>query len=181
MRPLVAWFLVVALASAGAGVARADRAPDETAAQQHFERGERYFAVGRFADAIVEYQLAYDADPLPEFLFDLGQAHRNLRHYDEAIFAFRKYLRLKPDAENRAQVERLIADLETARAAERAIAPTPMTTSPPPPARPIYKRWWFWVGVGVVAAATTTAIVLTTQPAAKGVPSSDLGNLAFPP
>src|SRR5689334_18091434 len=100
-------------------------------AQAHFKKGEKLFALGRFEDALAEYQKAFEEYPLPEFLFNIGQCHRNLGDYDEAIFSFRKYLRLKPDAENREATEELIAELEAekarnpARPARKRVDPIP--------------------------------------------------------
>src|SRR5262245_50838876 len=68
------------------------------AAKQHFYQGEKLFALGRFRDALTQYEAAFDASPLPAFLFNIGQCHRNLHDLDAAIFSYRKYLRLLPDA-----------------------------------------------------------------------------------
>ncbi|MGE5187229.1 MAG: tetratricopeptide repeat protein, partial [Acidobacteriota bacterium] len=82
------------------------------AAKRHYDRGEKLFALGRFDQALDEYQKAFDAKPLPGFLFNIGQCYRNLGDYDQAIFSFKKYLKLSPDASNRDKVEKLIGDLE---------------------------------------------------------------------
>ena len=157
-------------------------------AQAHFKKGEKLFALGRFDDALAEYQAAFEAYSLPEFLFNIGQCHRNLGSFDEAIFSFRKYLRLKPDAANRDATEELIAELEAERARNpskpprKRVEPVPDGKGKPvPPARaaskPIYTKWWFWTGIVVVAGAATTAVVIANQDS--GLPGSDLGNLDF--
>jgi tetratricopeptide (TPR) repeat protein len=153
-------------------------------AQGHFRKGEKLFALGRFEDALAEYQKAFEEYPLPEFLFNIGQCHRNLGDYDEAIFSFRKYLRLKPEAENRDATEELIAELEAEKArnpsrpAKKRLAVVP-DGSPDQSvrSRPIYTRWWFWTGIVVVAGAAATAFVVADQDS--GVPDSDFGNLDF--
>ena len=63
--------------------------------------GEKLFALGKFDEALDEYQKAYDAKPLPDFLFNIGQCHRNLGDYEAAIFSFKKFLKLDPEAPNR--------------------------------------------------------------------------------
>ncbi len=155
-------------------------------AQAHFRKGEKLFALGRFEDALAEYQHAFEEYPLPEFLFNIGQCHRNLGSYDEAIFSFRKYLRLKPDAENREATEELIAELEaeTARNPSKPRKPRiePIPSGKPAPrgeaaSKPFYTRWWFWTGIVVVAGAATTAVVIANQDS--GLPGSNLGNLDF--
>ena len=153
-------------------------------AQGHFRKGEKLFALGRFEDALGEYQQAFEEYPLPEFLFNIGQCHRNLGDYDQAIFSFRKYVRLKPDAENRDATEELIAELE----AEKARNPSKPTRKRLDPvagagpdhavrAKPVYTRWWFWTGIVVVAGAAATVFVVANQDS--GVPDSDFGNLDF--
>ena len=51
-------------------------------AKRHYERGEKLFALGKFSDALDEYQKAFDAKPLPGFLFNIGQCYRNLGETD---------------------------------------------------------------------------------------------------
>ena len=85
---------------------------DIALAKQHFETAERLFSLGRFAAALVEYEAAFDAEPLPEFLFNMGQAHRNLGHLTEAVRLFRRFLQLKPDSDRRVALLNTIADLE---------------------------------------------------------------------
>src|SRR6266511_1256884 len=101
MTRLVAANLAVLLAASSLSVtlpareAAARESSDDVAmkrAQTHFKKGEKLFALGRFEDALGEYQQAFEEYPLPEFLFNIGQCHRNLGSYDEAIFSFRKYL-----------------------------------------------------------------------------------------
>src|SRR4029079_5275034 len=93
-------------------VAAADDTATKTA-KQHFERGQKLYALTKLREALDEYQQAFDARPLPDFLFNIGQCYRNLGDYDSAIFSYKKYLAEAPDAPNRAQVEQLIDDLQT--------------------------------------------------------------------
>src|SRR5262249_49096079 len=100
-------------------VALAASHPDpKQLARHHFERAEKLYAVEKFEAALGEYEAAYQAEPLPGFLFNIGQCYRNLGNWRQATFAFKKYLQQKPDARNRAAVENLIADLEHKIAAD---------------------------------------------------------------
>jgi tetratricopeptide (TPR) repeat protein len=158
----------------------------ERRAQAHFQRGEKMFRVGRFQEALVAYQRAFDAMPLPELLFNIAQCYRNLGDPEQAIRSYRRYLHEKPDANNRRQVELTIAELEAEVARQLRenpgrVAANALIVTPPPTVRderrPVYKRWGFWAGVAVVAAgATATAIVLRDS---DRLPESDLGNLDF--
>ena len=109
-RPLIRILITLVVTLLFAGSAFGD--PAERAAKRHFDRGQKLFNLGKFDEALDEYQQAYDAKPIPDILFNIGQCHRNLNNYDAAIFSFKKYLKLAPDAENRDQVEEYIADLE---------------------------------------------------------------------
>lgn len=174
--------IVVAIAARGA---HADDAATR-AAKRHFERGEKLYALTRFSEALDEYQKAFDAKPIPDFLFNIGQCYRNLGDYDSAIFSYRKYLTAAPDAANRAQVEQLIAELESRKDqndTHRLGLQPPRRTEPPPPVaappadHPFYTRWWFWTGIGVVAAGGGVAAYELTRPS--GPPSTNLGNIVF--
>jgi tetratricopeptide (TPR) repeat protein len=158
---------------------RDDRAM--AAAKKRYYKGEKLFALGRFKEALVEYEAAFEASPLPEFLFNIGQCHRNLGDFRSAVFSFRKYIRLRPEADNRDAVEKLIADLEREIAEaddRRPDGPIPPPTGPrrQDESRPVYKKWWFWTGV-VAVGAGTAALVYTLR--GDGLPDSDLGNVDF--
>lgn len=195
------WIVLLAALAQGPRPAAArerDRnADDDPAAAKrargHFQKGEKLFALGKFEEALAEYEAAFNAQSLPEFLFNIGQCHRNLKDYEAAIFSFKKYLRLKPDAANRRAVEKLIEQLEAKIEEEKAVRPpapedegrVPLVppeeeSRPPPPkeSRPFYSKWWFWTGVVVVGAGAGAAVLL--WPAGGDVPGSDLGNIDFP-
>jgi tetratricopeptide (TPR) repeat protein len=184
IRLIVVALLGVALVAAPA---RADDAATKTA-KRHYERGEKLFALGKFDKALDEYQQAFDAKPLPDFLYNIGQCYRNLGDLDQAIFSFRKYLKLQPEAADRDKVDKLIADLEDKRDRGEGkklvdappIAPpvvgVPTRPPPPPPHTPIYKTWWFWTGIAVVAVGGGVGIY---EGAKSSPPGTDLGNINF--
>jgi tetratricopeptide (TPR) repeat protein len=158
----------------------ADDAADR-AARRHYERGQKLFNLQRFEEALDQYQKAFDAKPIPDFLFNIGQCHRNLGDYDAAIFSFKRFLKLDPDAPNREKVEELIAQLEEKKAAEDAkkLRLREDPARPPPPTEastPIYKKWWFWTGVAVVGVAGGVTIYAATS---GGPPDTTLGNIVF--
>src|SRR6188474_3234706 len=137
---MIARLLLLLTIVVGVGVAHADD-PGTRAARRHFERGEKLFALGRFDEALEEYQTAFDAKPLPGFLYNIGQCYRNLADYDQAIFSFKKYLKLEPEASNKEAVERLIEELEEKKAqgeSEKFVKKPKKG-----PDKPIYKKWWF--------------------------------------
>ncbi|HRC55231.1 MAG TPA: tetratricopeptide repeat protein, partial [Kofleriaceae bacterium] len=66
--------------------------PETRTARRHFDKADKLFALGRFDEALEQYEKAFDAKPIPDFLFNIGQCYRNLGDYEAAIFSFRKFL-----------------------------------------------------------------------------------------
>lgn len=92
-------------------------------AREHFRKGTRHYDLGEYGEALTEYKEAYRRFDDPAFLFNIAQCHRRLGERDLALDRYRAYLRKSPEAENRADVERLIAELERQRSAAPAAAP----------------------------------------------------------
>ncbi len=179
-------------------------AGNEQEAKKHFNAGQIHYKLGRFDKALKEYSAAYEIMPLAGFLFNLGQCHRNLKHYERAIFFYEGYLRDKPKARNRAVVEELLAECRgkldeqpkqelALREEERrlkeerekkerqerlALAATsrPAPEVEEPKISPFYKTWWFWTIVGgVAAAAAGGTIYAATSDKTTVLPSGSLG------
>lgn len=177
LRLLLAWLLVVAAVRGAAADDSSTRV-----ARRHFERGEKLYALTKFSEALAEYQQAFDAKPIPDFLFNIGQCYRNLGDYEAAIFSYQKYLKLAPEAANREQVEQLIRDLDGKQQASTSRRlglgrPPPADPAPAAEDSPFYTRWWFWTGVVVVGAAGGVGVYAATRPG--GPPSTSLGNIVF--
>lgn len=131
MRFLVSLLVVAALATPAFAQRKKDR---EKAAIAHYEQGQRHYNLGEFDKAIEEYKAAYALTNAPGLLFNIAQAYRLKKDYEQALFFYRTYLREDPQAENRGDVEALIAELERARQAEKNIEtrpPSPTETRPP--------------------------------------------------
>jgi tetratricopeptide (TPR) repeat protein len=154
--------------------------PDMRAAKRHYDRGQKLFALQKFDEALDQFQQAFDAKPIPDFLFNIGQCHRNLGDYDAAIFSFKRFLKLDPEATNREQVEELIAELEEKKTTDDSkkfgFKKPPREKPPESEGRPVYKKWWFWTGVAVVGVAGGVGIYTLTRP---GAPDTSLGNFGF--
>jgi tetratricopeptide (TPR) repeat protein len=187
---LVAVFL--ALLFSTAAYARDEADPRKLDARRHFESGMAHFNLQEYAFAISEFEDAYRLQPDPAFLYNLGQAHRLAGHDERALYFYRTYLRAAPEADNRAEVESRISDLEPRVAASPStggsVAGRPgehdrklaLSVAPAPSerARPVYKKWWFWTtlaGVAVVGAAVATTVALVPKDAA--IPGGTDGNV----
>jgi tetratricopeptide (TPR) repeat protein len=99
------------------------------------------YDAGEFDKALEDATRAYELDPRPELLFNLGQCHRALGHWQQAEFFYRGFLRQRPDSEARAKVEKLVDKMVAkqqelappAAPAEPLIVPVPVPTPPPLP------------------------------------------------
>ena len=126
--------LVALLGCLGApGVAQAQSDSEKRQqAKEHYEMANRFYDVGKYGDAINEYEKAYLLVEDPALLFNIGQAYRLGDHLEDAIRSYKNYLRRRPDASNRADVEKKIADLERTLDERRragALQPQPAPSS----------------------------------------------------
>jgi tetratricopeptide (TPR) repeat protein len=160
-----------------AAAARADDPERIAVARQHFQMGRELYLKGRFDDAASEFEVGYRFQPQPLFLYNIAQSARRAGRVDKAIDQYRRYLAADPNAPERAEVERYLAELEHLRAAS-----TPPPTAPAPaPAPHARSRRGLWIGLGVGAAAVVVAGVATglALGLTRGAPSTDLGNHVF--
>lgn len=173
----------------------------EKIARGHFDRAEKAFNLRRFDEALAGYQAAYEALPLPAFLFNIAQCHRNVRNHEQAVFFYQRYLSLSPDASNRPVVEELIAEQKKQLAAQQAaaaaapdedrsaepvnLAARPEATEPgrpvanlqqPPPdaAQTRWKqaRWWL---AGALAVAVIGGVTLLALRGSDSAPMGSIG------
>jgi tetratricopeptide (TPR) repeat protein len=139
------------------------------AARKLYELGMGRFQLDEWDAAIAYWEEGFRNRPAPEFLYNIGQAHRLAHRPDKALVFYQKYLRMSPDAANRAEVERVMATLErSAPPANAGAQPTASSAGPAAPSdRPLVRKPWFWVAVGggiaVVATAVTVGVVVGTQ------------------
>lgn len=107
-------YLALALATAGLSPVLAHG--DENAkvkAGVYFEIGSKAYREARYQDAVNAFVEAYRLDPDPALVYNTGQAWEKLGNLPNALRAYRDYLRLAPDAPDRATVEAIIQNLET--------------------------------------------------------------------
>lgn len=122
----------------------------EEDAQARFERGQRYYDLGRYPEAIREFEEGYLLTGLPAFLLNIAQAYRLSGEDAKAAEYYRRFLdKAEADDPARPSAEKILAEL-------RAKGPaTPTSLQAPPPAqappiepRPASKRRWLWIGAG---------------------------------
>jgi tetratricopeptide (TPR) repeat protein len=163
----------------------------------HYQQATRAYDLGKYQEAVDEYQKVYEIDGDPVMLYNIAQAYRLNDQPQESIHFYRRYLQRSPEARNKDDVERKITAMEKLiedrRKAAAAVVPPPpkpevvepktepppapvVTTPvvvvppPPPPAPPSATRrviGWSMVGAGV--ASGVVAII-------EGVHAKNLGD-----
>jgi len=87
------------------------QARDLEAARRHFRKASQSFAGGDFQAAATEYTLAYQASDDPLLLYNIAVALRLSGQRPQALRAYRMYLKLVPNPDNRAECEAAIREL----------------------------------------------------------------------
>lgn len=80
-------------------------------AREAYARGQALFDQGKFAEAEAAFAEAYALVPNPLVLLSTAECETRLGKLDDAYVAFERYLRDRPDAPDRADVERKAAEL----------------------------------------------------------------------
>gem|GEM_PF-3988252 len=118
-RVVTGGMLVIALVVLAAGRCEATT---HVTTQKNTQNARRLYELGRFLDAATAYEAAYKETGEPILMFNLGQCHRRLGNDTKALEFYTQYLRREPEAPNRPEVQRWIA-----QAQENIRAKEPMT------------------------------------------------------
>ena len=92
--------------------AEAQPTGNKAQAKALYDKGNVQYNLGRWKEAIDLFTQAYEAYDDPLILFNIGQAYRQDGNCSRAIFFYKRYLALKPNAPNRAEVEKFIEKLQ---------------------------------------------------------------------
>jgi len=134
-RPLVGLMaLVMTLGVAMAGDAAAMQLSPLQKAEmkQHYDKATRAYDIQKYTEAVEEYQKAYEIGGDPAMLYNVAQSYRLNDQLPDALRFYRRYLQRSPNARNREDVERKIADLERTIAERRKASASAVQTAPPP-------------------------------------------------
>ncbi len=185
MMPRIAALALVGLLGTAATVAHAG--PGETAkANSHYKQGTGFLAQSLYAQALAEFQAAYELDPKPLLHYHMARAEQGAGHRQEALELYRRYLDEEPAGKGsddaRKQVVALVKDLVD-HPPVAPPPPEPPKSDPPPPdpgtttgtAHPIvttipaepappprHHRDWRFVGAGAVL--LVAGVLLDTLP-----------------
>lgn len=137
-----------------------------------YQRGTQNYNLAQYEAALADFTEAASLYASPDFQYNIGLCYEKLGKYDEAIRAFAAYLRAKPEAEDRPNVENRIHALEDEmdrrkREAEQAesarlaaatrepqqpVQPVADEPEPPPAGGPLIAAGAALIGVGAVVA-----------------------------
>jgi tetratricopeptide (TPR) repeat protein len=98
-----------------------------------YDKATRAYDVGKYAEAIEDYQKAYEIGGDPPMLYNIAQSYRLNNQPTEAVRFYKRYLQRAPTARNREDVERKIAEQEKIIEEQKKIQPPPpppVTTTP---------------------------------------------------
>jgi len=187
--PLLGLFALLLLVLAPLPAHAAADSRVETQARAKFTEGNVAYDKADFQTALEAYLEAYRLMPLPGFLFNIAQCHRQLGRPERAAIFYRRYLaQSKRTPPNAPLVRELIAEMDAAaeKAPPKTIAlrsqaeevaarraredserkRTLAATSPPAEVQSesLVKKWWVWAGAGAVAIVAGGVIYAATAP-----------------
>jgi tetratricopeptide (TPR) repeat protein len=135
---------------------------DEEAAKAHFLAGSAYYEQANYIDAVREFNEAFRLSQRPDLLYNIALAYERLEKWDNAIYALKRYLRDKPDAQDRKTIQTRIDNMEKKKAAALAVAAPPPPALPPPAPAPkprhVASLVVGSVGLGALVAAIGTGV-----------------------
>jgi tetratricopeptide (TPR) repeat protein len=101
-------------------------------AKAFYEQGMAHYHLEEYDRAIEKWEEGFRVRPVPEFLYNIAQAHRLSKRPDKALRFYKKYLQISPSAPNRGEVERHIAQLERLVKETTSSAQSPPSTTREP-------------------------------------------------
>jgi len=95
------------------------KSPNQIKAEVHYKRARELYQLGRYREAIAQLEAALKLDPQgAELLYNLGLVHEKLGDADEAIDAYKRYLKVlgpNADPEEKKKIQGIIRRLEGAK------------------------------------------------------------------
>jgi len=86
--------------------------PAGTRAREYFDQAAQAYREGRYAVAVDLFLKAYEADPHPELIYNVGRGYEKLGESRKALRYFREYVRLAPETPDKNAVAERIKALE---------------------------------------------------------------------
>ena len=114
--------------------------PDEEArrdqARAQFQQGESFFQSEQYGEAMASFECSFQNVPHPSTLYNIARAAELAGSFQRALAAWRGYLQMNPDAEDRQEIEGRIEGLDQALRAGGVNPGGAGTTAAPPTTQP---------------------------------------------
>jgi tetratricopeptide (TPR) repeat protein len=143
--------------------------PDKIKAEAAARDGQVRYEAGEFKLAAERFELAYELDPDPAYLFNLAQAYRLGNECAKAAAAYRKLLGIVTSGPNVAKVEQYVQQMDVCAKSQEpvnSVPPTPpeqVVTEPRPPPPDVIENKGSpalrYAGIGVTAAGGLALVV----------------------
>src|SRR5262245_13292871 len=101
-------------------------------AKRLYEEGLKHYNLGEYDSAIAKFKSAYAISSAVGLLFNIAQSYRLKKDWEQASTFYLTYLRLKPDAPNRSDVEQRIAEMQKMIEEAKAMEKKPPAGTVPP-------------------------------------------------
>lgn len=89
------------------------KTPNQVKAEHHYKRARELYQLGRYREAIAQLEAALKLDPSgAELLYNLGLIHEKLGDVDEAIDAYRRYLKVLGPSGDEEEVRKIRAAMK---------------------------------------------------------------------
>jgi hypothetical protein len=135
---LLPFLLWAAVAAAPSAVSAGDSSKDR--ARQHYRKATQLYEIGRWDEAIAEYEKAYALREDPSLLFNMAQTCRRKGDLKRALDLYKNYLVKEPESPLRGEVEDRIRTLkaqveqgEQSNEAQKPASVAPPALVPVPP------------------------------------------------
>ena len=154
----------------GKGAGGAGDSKMREAARSFFQAAQVLYEKGKFREAALQFQNAFDEEPLAAFAYNAAQAWDRAGERDKAIASYKKYLEFKESETDAEQVKARLAVLEKELAAGDRRRPRPRratcrsptrsrspgtSTRPSSPTRTRSTCWWAWARARCSASRST--------------------------
>ena len=124
-------------------------------AKQEYEQGTIDFRAKRYRDALQRYMRVYRIKPYPNLVYNMARAFEELKEYGDAADYYERYLEMKPDAEDRQEVELSITTLR--RMEKVGTTPDPAVSAGAD--RGINQRRVGWITIGTGGALLLGSVI----------------------
>ena len=151
--------VVALLLGGGIAFAQSPSPDQQKKAEEAFTKGNTAYNLGRFDEAVDQFTKAYEAWPLPDFLYNIAQSYRLAGNCKQAVYFYKRFRSLKEkdtasplSAKKKEEVDKFVRELsDCAAKAETGGNAQPQTIDRPP-------------GIGNTPTTPTTTTPTTTTP-----------------